>query len=289
MLSVKAVAYTQIDYQALAETGYIDHWTVNEPTEPDSVIVTGDAVVDGWIDVAPNPAWNEWVKEHIPTEIDELHEFSGRNCYKSWGRPNPETQSNNTYLKKSIIDSGHWSVLAHGHVSFYVSGVSRALLLELERHSKKSHLNFSVVSQRYVDHRNAEFVIPPLLEKHLDEPLGIERSEYGWTVKDELEAAVENAQDAYQWLEKFMEAKGYKRKEIRGSVRAVLPENTETSFVVTASIRGWRDVLEQRLDPAADIEIRLFAIEVLRELIRLAPNSVQDFAEQYANDLGESK
>lgn len=231
-----------------------------------------------------NPEWKEWQRNTIPRYIDELHEIGGRRCYNSWPRPNPATATNAGYLK-NIIDVGHYSVLAHGHVTFSVEGVSRALLLELERHQKKSHLNFSVVSQRYVDHSGAELVIPPLLAAHLDEELHEAEMEYGWTVRQELEAIMENAQDAYRYLEKFMERKGYAKKQIRGAVRAVLPENTETKFLVTASVRGWRDVLEQRLPKTADEEIRLFAVEVLKELIRLAPNSVQDFAAEYADAL----
>lgn len=278
MMRVKAVASTQIDYSALEGMGYIPHHDLPHPDEPEMFLVKGP---QEWL---TNPEWKEWQRNTIPRYIDELHEIGGRRCYNSWPRPNPATATNAGYLK-NIIDVGHYSVLAHGHVTFSVEGVSRALLLELERHQKKSHLNFSVVSQRYVDHSGAELVIPPLLAAHLDEELHEAEMEYGWTVRQELEAIMENAQDAYRYLEKFMERKGYAKKQIRGAVRAVLPENTETKFLVTASVRGWRDVLEQRLPKTADEEIRLFAVEVLKELIRLAPNSVQDFAAEYADAL----
>ena len=286
-MSVRVVAYTAVDMAALAETGYIPHDSVDHPDEPVMFLERGP---NEW---QVNPAWREWQRNTIPTDIDELHECAGRRCYNSWHRPNPKTATNKGYLD-NILTTEHFSVVAHGHVTYAVEGVSRALLLELERHQKKSHLNFSVVSQRYVDHSQAEMVIPPLLAPHLDEQLheppadgGPDPYEYGWTVRDELEAITENAQDAYRWLEKFMERKGYGRKQIRGAVRAVLPENTETKFLVTASVRGWRDVLEQRLPFSADEEIRLFAVEILRGLIRVAPNSVQDYAEAYEEVLNK--
>lgn len=277
-MRVKIVASTVIDFSALAETGYVPHDELDHPEEPTMFLEAGE---NEWL---TNPEWREWQAHTIPTEIDELHEAAGRRCYNSWHRPNPATATNAGYLK-NIVVTEHYSVLAHGHVTFAVEGVSRALLLELERHQKKSHLNFSVVSQRYVDHSRAELVIPPLLSKHLTEQLHESDqgpTEYGWTVGDELDAIMDNAQDAYKWLEKFMERKGYGKKQIRGAVRAVLPENTETKFLVTASVRGWRDVLEQRLPATADEEIRLFAVAVLKELIRVAPNSVQDFSADYA-------
>lgn len=279
-MRVKAVASTQIDYSALEGMGYIPHEDLPHPEEPEMFLIKGP---QEWL---TNPEWLQWHRDTIPRYIDELHEIGGRRCYNSWHRPNPATATNAGYLG-NIIGVGHFSVLAHGHVTFSVEGVSRALLLELERHQKKSHLNFSVVSQRYVDHSRAEFVIPPLLEGHLDELLheDSEIADFPWTVRDELDAIMDNCQDAYKWLEKFMERKGYAKKQIRGAVRSVLPENTETKFLVTASVRGWRDVLEQRLPKTADEEIRLFAVEVLKELIRLAPNSVQDFAAEYADAL----
>jgi thymidylate synthase (FAD) len=62
-----------------------------------------------------------------------LVEFAGRACYQSWSKPNPRTASNASYLRH-IIDVGHFSVLEHATVSFYISGVSRACTHELMRH-----------------------------------------------------------------------------------------------------------------------------------------------------------
>lgn len=253
------VASTVVNYDALRESGYIPHRdTLVEPKAEDSIEV-----------------WDAWADAILAEEyIDELHEAAGRGCYQSWPRPNPATASNAGYLGH-ILDVGHLSVMGHGHVTFYVEGVSRALLLELERHAEHMNINFSVVSQRYVDHSEAKFVIPPILEKHLDEPLYDPDVDWKWTVGDQLEAMMEEAQDGYRRLATFMERKGYKRKEIRGAVRAVLPENTETKFFVTGSVRAWIDIITKRLTDQADAEIRNFAREVLLQLKQKAPNSVQ--------------
>ena len=53
-----------------------------------------------------------------------LAEFAGRACYQSWKKPNPVTATNAGYLRH-ILEVGHLSVLEHGSVRFYLSGVSR--------------------------------------------------------------------------------------------------------------------------------------------------------------------
>src|SRR6201999_4093895 len=54
-----------------------------------------------------------------------LVEFAGRACYQSWSKPNPRTATNAGYISH-IIDVGHFSVLEHASVSFYITGISRS-------------------------------------------------------------------------------------------------------------------------------------------------------------------
>ncbi len=96
----------------------------------------------------PDVPWN--------TDADggpALLEFAGRACYQSWSKPNPSTATNAAYLRH-IIDVGHFSVLEHASVSFYITGISRSCTHELIRHR---HFSYSQLSQRYVpehDHRS---------------------------------------------------------------------------------------------------------------------------------------
>jgi thymidylate synthase (FAD) len=80
-----------------------------------------------------------------------LAEFAGRACYQSWAKPNPATATNAGYLRH-ILEVGHLSVLEHGTVSFYLTGISRSLTHELIRHR---HFSYSQLSQRYVPEQNA--------------------------------------------------------------------------------------------------------------------------------------
>ena len=83
---------------------------------------------------------------------EALVEFAGRACYQSWSKPNPRTATNAGYLKH-IIDVGHFSVLEHASVSFYITGISRSCTHELIRHR---HFSYSQLSQRYVPENEAQ-------------------------------------------------------------------------------------------------------------------------------------
>lgn len=209
------------------------------------------------------------------TSIDELAEFSGRLCYKAWGRKRPETATNEGYLN-NIIKQGHFSVLEHGSVSFYVRGVSRSLSHELIRHR---HLSFSEVSQRYVDMENAQFITPPAMFALLKE----ESPELTWEQANENfrnDRAAKEIVKAYNSIHFRLSQWGLKGKKAREAARAVMPNCTETEFVVTGNLRAWRDVLGKRWHQAADAEIREFAGLVLGHLRELAANSVQDIPEE---------
>lgn len=86
-----------------------------------------------------------------------LVEFAGRACYQSWSKPNPKTATNAGYLRH-IIDVGHFSVLEHASVSFYITGISRSCTHELIRHR---HFSYSQLSQRYVPEKDSRVVVPP--------------------------------------------------------------------------------------------------------------------------------
>lgn len=189
-----------------------------------------------------------------------LAEFGGRACYASWQKPNPSTATNAGYLA-NILKQRHESVLEHATVSFFVEGVSRSMLLELERHR---HLSFSVLSQRYVDESEARMVLPPALQGRAG-------------IAAQLVQAGTVAKNVYAMLVEELQRDGLGRKEARQAARAVLPNMTETRFVVTGNLRAWRDVLRRRWHAAADEEIRRWAKMTLVLLQDHAPHVFQDF------------
>ncbi len=197
---------------------------------------------------------------------DYLAEFAGRLCYQSWNRPNPDTATNDGYLA-NILKQRHFSVLEHSSATFYVAGVSRSLSHELVRHR---FLSFSQLSQRFVDESSVEMVTPPAIAAQ--DALGAHATKFAFN------RAGDHAAGHYEEIAQTLLRAGLSRKQAREAARAVLPNATETRFVVTGNLRAWRDVLERRLSPAADAEIRELAQKILAELKIIAPNAFQDFA-----------
>jgi thymidylate synthase (FAD) len=218
-------------------------------------------------------AWTHFeTPEGIPWETDTdggqaLAEFAGRACYQSWKKPNPSTATNAGYLHH-ILEVGHLSVLEHGTVSFYFSGISRSLTHELIRHR---HFSYSQLSQRYVPERNAAMVEPDVIA---------EDPELHAMFVAAADTAVAAYNDLLEGLEKKfadIEHATLRRKQARQAARAVLPNATETRIVVTGNYRAWRHFVAMRASEHADVEIRSLAIACLRELKRIAANVFADF------------
>lgn len=191
------------------------------------------------------------------TDMEDLIEFAGRACYQSFNKPNSSTRLNADYIA-NIIAQKHESVLEHSSVSFYVQGVSRNMLLELERHR---HLSFSVISTRFVSMEDAMVVVPV--------PMRVDEDEVMETLDPEV---AKN----YRSMVEGLQGEGYSRKQAREAARYLLPGNLETKFVVTGNLRAWRDVLKKRYSVHADAEIRLFASAVLELLRKEAPSVFAD-------------
>lgn len=201
--------------------------------------------------------------EGLASDADELAEFAGRGCYRSFHRPNPATAANEDYLAH-ILEVGHESVLEHGSASFYIEA-SRSLLAEITRHR---HLSFSVTSQRYVDPVPLGYHVPPAVE--LLDPNGRSFAE------GVLNNAWEHACKSYNELLKLYQDAGLPRKQAREAARAVLPNMTNSPMVVSGNHRAWRYVIKNRFNKAADAEIQQLAGELLRQLREVAPNCYSD-------------
>lgn len=204
------------------------------------------------------------------TDVDggqALAEFAGRACYQSWRKPNSATATNAGYLKH-ILEVGHLSVLEHGTVTFYLTGVSRSLTHELIRHR---HFSYSQLSQRYVPERTASMVEPDVIANDPE-------------LHQRFHAAARASQQAYNDLLAGLEKRfadepnaTLRRKQARQAARSVLPNATETRIVVTGNYRAWRHFIAMRATEHADVEIRALAVECLRHLHKAAPNVFSDF------------
>ncbi|HIW61078.1 MAG TPA: FAD-dependent thymidylate synthase [Candidatus Stackebrandtia excrementipullorum] len=226
--------------------------------------------------VSPQVTIIGWTQFETPSEVpwdtdadggQALAEFAGRACYQSWHKPNPKTATNAGYLEH-ILRVGHLSVLEHGSVSFYITGISRSLTHELIRHR---HFSYSQLSQRYVPERDAKMVEPDVIAADPE-------------LHERFLAAADAAQTAYTDLLEGLEKKfadepnaTLRRKQARQAARSVLPNATETRIVVTGNYRAWRHFIAMRASEHADVEIRELAVTALRRLQEKVPNVFADF------------
>jgi thymidylate synthase (FAD) len=193
-----------------------------------------------------------------------LIEFAGRACYESWNRPNPLTALPASYAR-NIRNVGHFSVLEHASVSYYVTGVSRTLTHEWVRHR---HFGYSQRSQRYVDESESAMVIPVDL---LGNDPEINR------LRAKLQALHRTTREVYDEIATVLHNhKGMSKKRSRGAARAALLNSTETRLVITGNHRGWREALIKRLYPSAEEEIRRLGAMFHQDLLRIVPPIYED-------------
>lgn len=171
-----------------------------------------------------------------------------------------------------LASMGHESPTEHASFTFAIEGVSRSLLAQISRHRIAS---FSVQSQRYVNLKEPEYVIPPEImndEKSLQE------------FNSSMEIATENYQKVTQLLkeahkEKFL-AQGMDEKTANRSAekkaledaRFILPNACTTKMIVTMNARSLNNFFRLRCCNRAQWEIRELADEMLRLVCEVAPS-----------------
>ena len=196
------------------------------------------------------------------TDAETLVTFAGRSCYESWHRPTEKTRKDADYIERTIFVQKHGSILEHATATLHITGMSRACLLELERHRL---LSFSVRSQRFVDESGANIVLPPAY-RNAQPGTALHRA------AELLEGIAQDLDSHYEGLVAEAELDGHKRKQAREAARAILPNMTETKVIVTANLRAWLEVIERRTAPDADAEIQE-VMGMARDALRpLAPS-----------------
>lgn len=183
------------------------------------------------------------------TNGDLLTEYAGRLCYASEERLGLQPD----FVGKRTR-AGHGSIIEHGYASFLLEGISRTCLAQLTRHRLAA---YSVESQRYVDQSTAALVVPPSIQAS--------------PTAESIFAYVDHiTKQAYQQLLDL----GIPKED----ARFILPAATATRLVMSANFREWRHILEVRLSPAAQWEIRALLGAILAQLVLVAPQVFGDLA-----------
>ncbi len=161
-----------------------------------------------------------------------------------------------------LMQVGHHSPIEHASFTFGVEGVSRSLLAQITRHRLAS---FSVKSQRYVRESGShgeifDYLIPP----------GI--AALGPKFVEEFKRQMAQMQSWYDyWLDLLAGQDTCGVKAAQEDARFVLPNATETKFVVTMNARELHHFFNLRCCNRAQWEIRNLATEMLRLAKGVAP------------------
>lgn len=180
--------------------------------------------------------------EIIPiSEFQMLRMFEevGRTCYKS---EHKITDTSAHGFVKTIMKSGHHSVLEHVSLSFRII-TDRSVTHELVRHRLAS---YAQESQRYVKYDDVEFieVVPELVGAAMVNWIG----------------GCIHSENYYKALIEYGE-----KPQI---ARSVLNNSAKTEIVMTANVREWKYVvLPLRTSPKAHPQIRdiMFKIKTILE------------------------
>ena len=186
---------------------------------------------------------------------DALVEYAGRICYSTTNK----LGHNPKFVLQRICDDKHIGLLEHCSATFLIEDISRSCLQELVRHGLMSH---AVSSTRYVEQDESNIV----------EPTSITVNPVAATIYRQI---VKICFAAYKVLRDL---------DIpRGDCMFLLPECNITTLVLSGNFSMYRNLLQQRLAPAAKWEIRMLAQLILKELCQIAPQCFADLVVGEAN------
>ncbi|MHB8074576.1 FAD-dependent thymidylate synthase [Desulfosporosinus fructosivorans] len=187
--------------------------------------------------------------QHTP-EPEKVVAAAARLCYSSDPVPDLLERLDDEVVASFVCrlqEMGHLSPFEHVSFQFSIDGVSRALSHQLVRHRIAS---YSQRSQRYVEEKGFDFVVPPSVKRS---PQALER----------FETVMARLQEDYQELLNSVPAE---------DARYVLPNACTTSLMATFNVRSLLNFFEHRTCIRAQWEIRSLAEKML-ELVRVvAPN-----------------
>jgi thymidylate synthase (FAD) len=192
----------------------------------------------------------------VQDDILRAIERAGRTCYKSECRITDDSAEKFTRM---IMKSHHESVIEHYSITVRIV-CNRGVSHELVRHRLAS---YSQESTRYCNYGKAgkikvirPFYFPP-------ESMNFHR----WW----------HAMDFAAQIYLDMLADGATPQQARG----VLPNDLKTEIVVTANLRMWRTIFDQRCAAGAHPQIRQIMLPLLHTMARLLPVIFEDLADRF--------
>jgi len=142
-------------------------------------------------------------------------------------------------VARVVLENEHRAILRHGFASVKITGISRAIGRQILR---KSHADYLELSQRYVDVRNADFIVPSKIAKN-----------------NELLRIYENAM--HDSLKNYIALRD--AGATKEDARYALPQSIETKIVMSGNLQMWWDFFNLRISPKAQEECRVTADLIL--------------------------
>ena len=180
---------------------------------------------------------------HTPNP-EKVIALAARLCYSDASIDNLEEEFTKDKVEafiKKILELGHESVLEHAVFTFAIEGISRACSHQLVRHRIAS---FSQQSQRYVNFKNFDYIVPDSIVKN--------------NKKEEFENILEDIFKLYTQ----MVYSGIPAED----ARFILPNASATKIIVTMNLRELKHFFRLRTCNRAQWEIRNLAISMLKLL-----------------------
>ena len=175
--------------------------------------------------------------------------LAARLCYSDTSIDTLEKEFTEDKIKvfiKKIIDLGHESVLEHAVFTFAIEGISRACSHQLVRHRIAS---FSQQSQRYVNFKNFDYIIPDSIKTSAQ--------------KNKFRQSLESIFKFYTDMVK----KGIAPED----ARFILPNASATKLILTMNLRELKHFFRLRTCNRAQWEIRELALNMLKLLKNKIP------------------
>lgn len=199
--------------------------------------------------------------------IDKIAKVA-RTCYKS---EDNSTSERDRELVKRLIKSGHEAMIEFFDITVKFT-CDRGVSHELVRHRMAS---FAQESTRYCNYSKDKFGN----ELTFIEPIWYDS--LGITHKQDFEIALERCEDDY--LEFIRQ--GWTPQQ----ARAILPNALKTEINMKANLREWRHFFKLRCSTAAHPDIRVLALDLLKQMHNQIPIIFDDIYEKYGKDSKNEK
>lgn len=194
-------------------------------------------------------------------ESEELIASAGKLCYAHNTQHILRSDSKIAgEFTQKLIQMGHTSPIEHAVFTFYIEGVSRAMTHQLVRHRIAS---YSQRSQRYVNHKCFEYIVPPNFEGKTVDIDGQQMDAVTY-----FEQTMGLIAERYT---KLRDAIGQEGEKVNEDARYILPNACETKILVTMNARELLHFFEERLCMRAQWEIRNVAGEMLKLVKKTCP------------------